>query len=401
MALALLLTASPGRADDAASPLAIKLHESSVFVLSRPDGPELLAHRVQRVTRALAQAAQAGETAVTVVVEGPKAVVVAGEMRIVELTGDDAEAAGASSTAALAEDVAERVRRALVRERRRVALSNAVFSASLIVSLALLGLLATRKLRELLARAGAYISMHPERVPALRLRALEVVGQSTVRNVLLVALPFARWLVAAGVGYAWLLMSLSLFEGTRPWAEALTGALLAPVTSLVSRVALSLPLALLVLFALSLLAFLVRLIELWFDGLARGESESGPTLPREGARFTSGALRGGLIIAFLLLAAPVITGDAEGVLARVGWVFVWVLSAASVPLLANALVGWAFASTHVLTTGRKVEYGGASGRVRRVGWLFAELEADDGSLQLVPHLGSLVRVTRSHERGVP
>ncbi len=381
---------SPGEAPGAD----VTVHESAVFRLQRGDGAHTLEQRVQRASHALAEAVESSQPEpVSVRSYGERVAVVVGATPIVELSAEDAALGGDGSLEAYAAGIASRVRGALARERQRSRIANSVFSASLVVFFGLVTLYLVRKLNQLGARARRVLVEHPQRVPALRLKRLEVLGPAAVRSALLLVVIVGHGLGAFGLAYTWLVLSLSLFAGTRPYVERLTGFVLSPVSALVTRVASALPLFVVVVIAGALIGVVARVAELFLASVARGETRL-RWLEPELAQATSTLVRAGLWIFALVFAGPVITGDANGSLSRSGAIVLCALALASTPLLASVMAGVALAFSRSVRAGDHVEYGGRCGCVRELGVLALILEGEDGSTIRVPHARSLWHPTR-------
>src|SRR6185312_7235626 len=112
----------------------------------------------------------------------------------------------------------------------------------------------------------------------------------------------------------------------------------------------------------------VRFVGLFFGAVARGETEVA-WLPRDLAGPTSVLVRAGMVVASMVLAAPLITGTDDGALSRA-------CAAAGVP----AVFGRRFRS------GDFVEAGGRAGIVRSVTLLEIVLEDAIGCELRVPQL---------------
>jgi hypothetical protein len=387
------------RADTPAAPpaqqgLDVTLHEGAVFRLYRGDGARTLVQRAQRASRALAEAAETSEPEqVGVNPSGDHVTIIVGATPIVELSAEDAELAGDSSAMVHAASVAARVRAALIREHERSRIANTVFSASLVVFFGLITLYLMRKLHDYANRSRHFLVVETQRVPALRLQRLEVLGPAAVRSVLLLLVSLGHGLGLFGLGYAWLVLSLSLFGGTQPYVERLTGIVLSPLSGLVARIATELPLFVVLSIAGALVAVIVRIVELFFASVARGETRLSWLEP-EIAQATSTLVRVGLVIFALVFAGPVITGAPDGALSRTGVIVLFALALASTPLLASIVAGVALAFARALKPGDRVEYGGRIGTVQDIGLVVLTLEHEDGGTIRVPHALSLFHPTR-------
>lgn len=383
---------------DAQSKKAVTLHESPVFFLHRGDDTRPLTVRAQRASQALSLAARSEDDAeVRVDYRGDNATILAGTTPIVELRSEDARLAGDASLEMHASSVASSVAKAIESERQRVSLANFVFSISLVVFFGLVTIYLLGRVTDLARHARRYVTLHPDKVPALRLKSLDVVGAASVRNGALVLLSLSRWLSVFGLAYAWLVLSLSLFDSTRPYTEKLTGIVLSPLTALVGRIASSLPLFAIVLAAAGLVAVWVRFTDLFFHSVERGETEVG-WLARETAPAAGLVVRIGIVLFALVIVGPIITGDHDGALSRLGMVMVIAFSIAAIPALASIIAGVITVFSRTIGPGDLVEYGGERGHVREMGLVSLSLEGPDGISIRVPHARALWHATRILER---
>jgi hypothetical protein len=101
-----------------------------------------------------------------------------------------------------------------------------------------------------------------------------------------------------------------------------------------------------------------------------------------------------VILGALVFGAPVVTGDSEGALGRVGTVALAALALASTPLLATALVGVSVVYLRRLRPGEFAEVGEHMGRVLDVGLLDIRLEDAHGCQVRIPHLSWLLKPVR-------
>lgn len=372
----------------------VTLHDRDVFVIRRPYGGKTAEARARAASQAIERAVDdKGATEPRVEQTGDVAVVFVGAVPVVQLTADDATAAGDVSLAVHAASVSAKVRDALRSERHRNALAKGVFSFSLLVFSGLVALLILRKLGELSERARAYIEANPERVPGLRVQSIEVVRPPTLRGGLSIGLTLARWLAQVALAYGWLVFALSLFESTRRYTDRLTALVLAPLSSLVGRVGSALPM--LVVFAIAAVAVgaLVRFAGIFFAGVARGETRVA-WLPADLARPTGIVVRAGIVVAAFAFAGPLVTGSYDGALARTATVVLVALGLSCTPLLASVAAGLPIVYGRRLRPGDHAEIGERRGRVRDVGLVDVALEDEQGAEVRVPHLLGLVRATR-------
>ncbi|WP_157906842.1 mechanosensitive ion channel family protein [Sorangium cellulosum] len=376
----------------------VELLGRTVFALRVHRGSLSPPERAREAARVLERAAQ--EKAVPEIrvdeQEGV-AVVYVGDRPLVYLGPEDAAAAGHTTAAAHAAAVAGTVRDVLAKEQSRSRLATSVFSFSLLVFSGLIALLLLRKVGELVERGRAWVAEHPERLPALHVRGIEMLRPAASQGALSVALGAAGVLVRLGIAYIWILFALSLFASTRGTSEKLTGFVLAPLSELMGRIARSVPVLVLAILATLAVIVLIRFVGLFFGSVGRGETSLG-WLPSELAVATGVLVRFGILVAALLLAAPLITGTDEGALTRIGFVVLAAAGLASTPLIASAAVGLSVIYGRRLRVGDIADVGGRAGRVRELTLFEARLEDEDGCVVRVPHLLSLFHPTRIRGR---
>jgi hypothetical protein len=372
----------------------VRLHELRVMVIRRPAGALSPEARARAVSQALERLVDEKELPELRFEErGDLAIVFGGSTPIVQLRPEDAEAAGDASLAIHAASVTSRVRDALRNERQRKSLAESVFSFSLLVFSGLIAVLLLRKVKELTDKTGAWIEENPHRLPALRFQSIDLLRPAAFRGALSVSLSIGRLLSQLGIAYGWLLFASSLFASTRGYTERLSGFVITPISALIGRVGSALPLLLIGLAALLATVLLVRFVGLFFGSVARGETAIG-WLPTDLAAPTGTLVRLGIVIAALLLAAPLITGSDNGALARIGLAALVAVGFASSPILASAAVGVAAVYARRVRVGDHAELGGRSGRVVSISLLEVRLEDEMGCQVRVPHLASLLYPTR-------
>jgi small-conductance mechanosensitive channel len=386
----------PRIAQSAATTAEVRVGDNVVFEIRASFAERTAASRAADASKALREVlAEVNPEEVRVGKEEGFAVVYAAKTPIVQLGPLDAELAGDASLDVHADAVAASVRRSLRAEQKRSEVANTIFGVSLAVFFAVMTLFLLRKVRELSSRADAWLEENPERVPAIRLRSIEVLHPAAVRSGLALAVGVGRWVGQFGLVYGWLIAAFSLFEATQGVTERLTGYFLVPLGNFTSRFATSLPLVALVLVAGLALAILLRVVGLFFEGVAEGTT-SLPWLPPDLARSTSAMVRLGMVVLTLVFVAPVITGDQEGALAQSGIVAVVAVGLASVPLLATAAVGIGVVFGRRIRQGEYAEIGGRYGRVIDVSLFESILEDDDANEVRVPHLTLLLHPTTVH-----
>ncbi|EYF07747.1 mechanosensitive ion channel domain-containing protein [Chondromyces apiculatus] len=372
----------------------IRFMDRTVFVVRGPRGGRTPEQRARAAVQVLERAAQEPEIPeVRVDISGDVAVIYVGQSPLIQLGPSDALAAGDASLGVHADTVASKVRDTLARERSRSQAAQLVFSVSLVVFSGLIALALLRKVGELVKRVRGWIADHPDKLPAIVLGGIEIVRPAAFKGALSVSLGVLRVLAQIGVIYTWLIFSFSLFEATASVRERLTGFVLAPVSALVGRLAVSVPVLVIAIFAALVVLLVLRFVGLFFGSVAREETKVG-WLPADLAAPTGVLVRMAIVVGALVFGAPLVTGVSEGSLARTGMVMLVMLGLAAVPVLASAATGVAVVYGRKMRLGDMVEVGGRAGRVRELSLLEVRLEDEDGCPVRVPHLLSLVHPTR-------
>jgi small-conductance mechanosensitive channel len=367
----------------------VLLHDRRVFSVQRAFAGRTAEQRAQAATQALQRVSDEPEAReVRLEPQGDVVVIFVGATPIIHLSADDAAAAGDASLAVHGAAVAGKTREALRAERQRAAIARSVFSFSLLVFSGLLAFLLLRKLDELVDRLRGWLKEHPDRLPALHVRGIEVVRPAAVRGGVTFTLTIAKATGQVAIAYGWLIIALSLFESTRGYTERLTGFVLKPLSELMGRVASALPLVVIAVITAAVVGGALRFMRLFFGSVERGETTLG-WLPRDLAPATSILVRAGVVVVTLVVAAPLITGTDDGAISRVGAVALGAIGLAGTPLLATAAAGIAVMFGRKLRVGEHAVVAGRACRVRATTLLQIVLEDDEGGAIHVPHLAVL------------
>jgi hypothetical protein len=381
--------AAPARSFD------VRFHERVVFSLSAPRAGQLAEERAGAASHALETALDDPEHPGAHVEEQPDAVVVyVGKTPVVTLGDADAVAVGGdTSLHVYAAAIASKVDDAVRAERTRSQIAEHVFSFSLLVFSGLMAFLIVRRVGDLAARAREWVRAHPDRIPALKLGSIEVARPLAVRGAVGVALALAHRVAQFTVAYLWLIFALSQFAATRDYTDRLAGFVLVPLSALIERLGAALPLVVVTAIAAVALGIAVRFVELFFGGIARGETRI-DWLPQDLAGPTSVLVRSGMVLVSIVLAAPLVTGSDDGALSRAGMAALAALGIACTPVLASAAAGVLAVFGRKLKAGDFVEAGGLTGVVRDVTLLEIVLEDAIGCELRVPQLRALWYPTR-------
>jgi small-conductance mechanosensitive channel len=375
----------------------IRVHDKPVVVLRASRAGVSAPERARAANAALeallAQTEELGEARFEETLG--TAVVFVGKTPIVTLGPEDVDASGEASLNVLAAQVTTHLAQAVSTERKRSAIATTVFSFSLLVFSALLAFLLFNRVSEFAERLRASIGDNPEKVTALRLGKIEFISAGAARGALSVGLAFGYRFLQIALAYGWLIFALSLFDATRGYTERLTGMVVKPLYGLATRIGGALPLVVVAAIAVVAVTVLVRFVGLFFDSVVRGDTKVG-WISRDLARPTSALARFGIVLVALVLGSPLITGEADGVISRVGLVALLAVALASTPLLASAVVGVTVVFGRRMKRGDDVEVGGRRGKVLDVNLFDVRIEDDALAEIRVPHLLGLVHATRVH-----
>lgn len=363
----------------------VTLGDRTVFTLGAARGSKSAEERAKNASHILAKILEKQtEGEVHAVEQGSGMLVVLGETTIVALNAEDARIAGEESVDSYAQTVVSAVSDAIDSERQRGKIDKRVFSASLVVFFGLIAFYLLRKTSEWAESAREWLEERGDTL-SIRVRQMEIVAPEVVETAALFALGALKWFVRVGILYAWLLVALSLFESTRGYTQRLTGWVLAPLTELTERIASTLPVLVVAALALIAIWVLLRFVQLLFEAVARRETTLA-WVPPDLARPTSVLVRLGIVLAALIFAAPIVTGNSDGPLARTGLLALMSLGLAATPLVSSALVGGINVFARRLRVGEHVEVRGRRGRVSKLGLFELCLELEDQSELRMPYV---------------
>jgi hypothetical protein len=249
----------------------------------------------------------------------------------------------------------------------------------------LFALFLVRKVGRVWRATRNWFHEHPDRVPALRVQSIEVVRPATLRLILSGSVRLIAVLLQIGIAYGWLIFALYIFEPTREYTARLTDVVLMPLSGLMGKVVTSFPTLVIAAVSIGALFVLVRFVGLYFDSAGRGETAIGWVSP-DLASATSLVVRFTIVVLFLVVAIPYITGTEDSSLARVGLVAIVSLGLAATPMLASMCVGIAVVYGRGLHPGDFVNFGPHAGRIETITLLELRLRDGHGSEVRVPHL---------------
>ena len=373
----------------------IRIRERPVLELRVPRGVRSAEARARDASETLSHVLELpGPDVVRIEPRQESVALLVGDTPTVELTPEDASAAGTSDLSLYAAAAAQRLDAGLKAERRRLQIQDAVFSVSLSVFISLLAFLAIRLVGRLGRQLQETLVADRERIQAIRLGSVEVASRWMVRGALRLGLLGGTWVLQIVVLYVWVLFVLSLFGPTREYGARLTGSVLSPAAALLGRAGAALPMLVVVAVFAGVVALVFRTLRLFFESVARGETRLRWVSP-ELASPVGTLLRGAFVVLAVLFAAPLITGADTGALSRLGTAVLVVLALAAVPLVASVAVGLPTVLRRTIRPGEMVELGGRQGQVRAVTFLEVQLEDGDGAEVRVPHLVAFLHPSRA------
>ncbi|HXX30321.1 MAG TPA: mechanosensitive ion channel domain-containing protein [Myxococcaceae bacterium] len=386
--------AGPEDAAEAPGEAFVRLRDHLVYAVRVPSGGQSAEQRARTATTALATALEApGPPTVRLEESDGRITLFAGAVPVIQLGLADAAAAGDASLRVHAAAAAAAVEHALQAEKRRMAAQSLVLAVSLVVFVGLICFLIIRKLGDLEGGIERWLEARPQGTPAVRLGNVELASERAVRGGLHVFLRFAKRVLQALVAYLWLLFALSRFDVTSDAGARITRMMLEPLGRLIARVVGAVP-QLLALAVLAVVVFLVlRSVQLFFGSVARGETHLA-WIPAELARPTGTLLQGALLLAAVMLAGPVTSGDESGPFQALSRALLIGLAIACAPLFAAVIAGLPVVYGRTLRPGEVVDVGGQVGTVKEIDLLSVVLEDARGRSVRVPHLVSLFRSTR-------
>ncbi len=373
----------------------VRLHDKRIFAIRVARSGIKPEERARRATAALERVFEETEADDARVDESKPglAVVLVGNRPIVELTQDDADAAGDTSLSTHATTISENIRAGLKAERTRRDIATRVFSWSLVVLSALIAFLFLRWMGAVSTRSREWITAHPQRLPALRLGNVEVMRPAAFQGLIRIGISLLERGLQLTVLYIWLVFVLSRFEITKDVGGKITTTILTPLGALVGRIAISLPLFVVAIVAGVVVFLVVRFIRLFFRSVEVGETQLA-WLPPDLAPAISTVSRLGVVVGALVLGAPLVTGTEQGSAARAGLAVLAALTLALVPLFSSMTIGFSTVFWRRLRVGDFISFDGRQGRIIGLSLLEVRVLDGEGAELRIPHLLTLVKPLR-------
>jgi hypothetical protein len=312
---------------------------------------------------------------------------------IATLTLEDAQAAGASSLPAWAEEQETRLVDVVGAWQRRRERQSLAFHFFLSITLVVVAVLTLRGLNRALARADAALEDRTSPIKPWVLFGLPVLSSDATRGLLATGL-----LVGRGAGFVAVILAtlsgvLAQFATTRPVLERIVAAGLLPIVQGLEALVAAVPgLVLAIVLTIAVRAGL-RFVRVLLDGVAAGRIQSSLITKRRApiARVVAGVVV--VVVALPLIAAAAFGRfgtPLETLAVSIGVVVV----IATVPVVASAMCGVVVAWRELCTVGEWVEVGGRVGEVASIGLTELLLVPPDGGTIAVPMLSLAVSPLR-------
>jgi gamma-glutamylcyclotransferase (GGCT)/AIG2-like uncharacterized protein YtfP len=372
----------------------VKLRDARIFTVRIPWSGRTAEERARAASQALQKVIEGNEPpAVRIDEQNEAAAIYVGDRLIIQLGRDDALAAGDVSLRVHAESVASKIRDGLHVEEKRVSLLKTGITLVVVLISGILALFLLKRVGRLVRTTRTWLHEQSDRVPALRVQSIYVVRPSTLRLLVSGMVRILVLLLQIGIAYGWLLFALYIFEPTREYTGRLTELVTNPLSGFSTKVGSSLPVLVIATTSIAALVILLRFVGAFFDSAARGETAIG-WVPPDLVGTTSLVIRFAIVVLFLIVAVPFITGSEDAALSRIGLVAVFALGLAATPMLASMCLGLFVVYGRGLTVGDFASFGPHSGRIDAITLLDVRLRDDYGCELRVPHLLSLFHPTR-------
>ncbi|CAN5210868.1 hypothetical protein BH09MYX1_BH09MYX1_12510 [soil metagenome] len=373
----------------------VKLRDKRVFTIRVDRAGVTAEERARGATQALESAFDDHADADVHVDESQPGIItiLVGDSPIVQLGQGDADAAHDASLSVHGLRTANAIRETFKTERTRRDVATTVFHWSLVFFTGLIAFLAQRRMREIIARGAKWIKQNPERLPVLRLGNVEILRPAAFQGVIQIGFSILERALQLTIAYVWFVFILSLFDATRGFGKRVTTLVFTPIGALFSRLVTSLP----GLVAAAVVVFVIiaafRLVGLFFESVEKGETQL-DWLPKSLARPVGFLTRLGLVTAAVVLGAPLVNGDENGITSHLGTAMLAAFGLAAVPVLSSAFLGVTTILSGRLRVGDFVAFDGRQGRVAAMTLLELRIHDGEGAEMRVPYLLTLVKPIR-------
>jgi small-conductance mechanosensitive channel len=331
-------------------------------------------------------------------IQGGVAVLVDGHLAF-RVFDKDVDAEAEETTAAVAKQAADRLRRALVEihEARDSRQMLTAVGYSLLATLAMLGALwalfkaygwSARRLHGFVERRSAGLT---------KTLGHQTVGQLGLARLAVMPLKLLAFLVGVVVVYEWLGLVLAQFPYTRPWGEALLDMLVGRLSEFVLAVMQALPGLLFVLLIFLIARFVTRLLRMFFAGVEQRRIEV-PWVDEATARPTGRLLSAFVWLLALVAAYPYFPGSGSEAFKGIGVFVGLMLSIGSSGVVNQVVSGLMLMYTRTLRPGEFVQIGETEGTVTSIGFITTQIETLRHEEVNIPNAVIAGSVTRNYSR---
>jgi small-conductance mechanosensitive channel len=385
----LALLAAPALAQQPKGAAAVVLKGQTLFTLHAGVGSITAAERADVVNQRLARLVSSPLHATVAVVEKTDSgwLVKVGDQPMISVTEADARAEKTNAET-LARRWATVLGAALV-ESRGSSLRDLIWRlvATFIVFVCAIGLLLA--LRWGRKHFEAWLDERRERVPALRLRELEIVSNQKIYAALRTALRLGLLFLALVVVVAAALLIFEQFPATRGYTEAVLLWIWHPLRNIVIGVLDYLPNLIYILVIVVVTRVVLRVITFIFLQAERGVISLAPWIHRDVARPTGTLIKAIIVLLALFFIAPLIPGTGSRAAQGITIILGLMVSFGSTSTVGNVIAGVVLTYMRPFRLGERVTVGTVTGDVIEKSFLYTKIRTIKNEEVIVPSLQAI------------
>ncbi len=389
-AIALLaVLALPAMAQQKATGAAVTLKGQTLFTLHEGLGSISAAERAEVVSRRLERLASSPLHSVNPTVEKSAGgwLVSVGKQPVISVTEADAKAEKTDAQT-LAKRWAGVMGAALARSRS-ASLSDLIWrlAATLIVLACAIGLLMA--LRWGRRRLEKWLDARRERMPAMRLRELELVSKEKVYGGLRRGLRLLALFLMLVVVIAAALLIFDQFPSTRGYTEAMLLWIWQPLKNILVGVLNYLPDLFYILVIIAVTRVVLRVLTFIFQQAERGVISLAPWIHRDVARPTGTLVKTVVVVLALFFIAPLIPGTGSRAAQAITLILGLMVSFGSTSTVGNVIAGVVLTYMRPFRLGERVQVGSVTGDVVEKTFLYTKIRTIKNEEVIVPSLQAI------------
>jgi small-conductance mechanosensitive channel len=387
LALAMLaLLAAPARAQQAA---AVTLKGQTLFKLHTGVGSITAAERADVVNRRLARLTSGTLYATTPSVEKAEIgwMIKVGKQPVLLVTDADARAEKMDGEA-LAKHWAFLLGIALV-ESRSASLRDLLWRLAVTFIVLACGIGLLLGLRWGRKRLEEWLEARRERLPALRLRELELVSNQKVYGGLRTALRFASLFLALIVVIAAALLIFDQFPATRGYTESVLLWIWQPLRNILIGGLNYLPNLFYILVIVAVTRVVLRVLSFIITQAERGVISLAPWIHRDVARPTGTLIKAIVVILALFFIAPLVPGTGSRAAQAITLILGLMVSFGSTSTVGNVIAGIVLTYMRPFRLGERVNVGNITGDVVEKTFLYTKIRTIKNEEVIVPSLQAI------------